>query len=154
VAQRRRPVRIKHERSAGGFVLKHDDKGYHGLVIGRSTPRIWSLPKGHVEPNEAVESTATREVLEETGIEATIIEKLADIKYWFYSSRLKHSKVVHFYLMRFVGGSLAPQVGEVDEVSWLPLEEMHGRMTHLNERRLVALVQGIVQEKSAADLGF
>lgn len=135
-------------------MLKHDDKGYHGLVIGRSTPRIWSLPKGHVEPNEAVESTATREVLEETGIEATIIEKLADIKYWFYSSRLKHSKVVHFYLMRFVSGSLAPQVGEVDEVSWLPLEEMHGRMTHLNERRLVALVQGIVQEKSAAALGF
>ncbi len=123
-------------------------------MIGRSTPRIWSLPKGHVEPNEQVESTATREVLEETGIQATIIEKLADIKYWFYSSRLKHSKVVHFYLMRNVGGALAPQAGEVDEVAWLPLDDMSGKMTHLNERRLVALAQRIVQEKTPADLGF
>ena len=154
VAQRRRPVRIKHERSAGGLVLKHDDKGYRGLVIGRSTPRIWSLPKGHVEPDEPVETTATREVLEETGIKAAIIEKLADIKYWFYSSRLKHSKVVHFYLMRSVGGTLSPQAGEVDEVAWLPLDEMPVRMTHLNERRLVALALRIVQEKTPAELGF
>jgi 8-oxo-dGTP pyrophosphatase MutT (NUDIX family) len=154
VKRRRRPVRVKHERSAGGLVLKRDGKSYMGLVIGRSVPRIWSLPKGHIEPNEAIESAATREVHEETGIQAQIIEKLADIKYWFYSTRLKHSKVVHFYLMRFVGGAPAPQAGEVDEVAWLPLDEMPTRMTHLNERRLVAIAQRIAQEKSAAQLGF
>ena len=151
---RRLPTRVKHERSAGGFVLKRAGASYSGLVIGRNTPRIWSLPKGHVEPGERVEDTAMREVLEETGIAATIIEKLADIKYWFYSSRLKHSKIVHFFLMRHEGGTLAPQAGEVDEVVWVPLSEMGKRMTHLNERRLVGLVEKIVQEKSATELGF
>jgi 8-oxo-dGTP pyrophosphatase MutT (NUDIX family) len=151
---RRRPTRVKHERSAGGFVLKRADDGYSGLVIGRAAPRIWSLPKGHVELGEQVEDTATREVLEETGISGGIIEKLADIKYWFYSSRLKHSKIVHFYLMRYKEGSPVPQVGEVDEVLWVPLAEMAKRMTHLNERRLVGLVEKIVEEKSASDLGF
>ena len=151
---RRRPTKVKHERSAGGFVLKRNGSSYTGLVIGRATPRIWSLPKGHVEPGETVEVTATREVLEETGVEATIIEKLADIKYWFYSSRLKHSKIVHFYLMRYCAGAPVPQVGEVDEVVWVPLDEMSKRMTHLNERRLVGLVEKIVQEKSASELGF
>ncbi|HLN47778.1 MAG TPA: NUDIX hydrolase [Magnetospirillaceae bacterium] len=151
---RRRPTRIKHERSAGGFVLKRNGSSYNGLVIGRATPRIWSLPKGHVEPGERVEDTATREVLEETGVAGEIIDKLADIKYWFYSSRLKHSKIVHFYLMRYKHGSPIPQEGEVDEVVWVPLAEMGKRMTHLNERRLVGLVEKIIQEKSATELGF
>jgi 8-oxo-dGTP pyrophosphatase MutT (NUDIX family) len=154
VKARRRPKRVKHERSAGGLVLKRTDGTYSGLVIGRATPRIWSLPKGHVEPGEEEHDAATREVQEETGIKGDIIEKLADIKYWFYSSRLKHSKIVHFYLMRYKHGSLVPQAGEVDEVAWVPLGEMGKRMTHLNERRLVGLVEKIVQEKSAADLGF
>ena len=135
-------------------MLKRDGKSYSGLVIGRSTPRIWSLPKGHVETGEPAASAATREVFEETGVKGEIIEKLADIKYWFYSSRLKHSKVVHFYLMRYVDGALAPQAGEVDEAVWVPLAEMSKKMTHLNERRLVAIVERIVQEKSAAELGF
>ena len=135
-------------------MLKHDGDSYAGLVIGRSTPRIWSLPKGHVEPGEKFEETAVREVLEETGVEAEIIEQLADISYWFYSSRLKHAKIVHFYLMRYKGGALVPQASEVDEVAWVPLSEMSKRMTHLNERRLVGLVEKIAQEKSAAELGF
>jgi len=135
-------------------VLKRDGKSYAGLVIGRSVPRIWSLPKGHVESGEAAESAATREVFEETGVRGEIIEKLADIKYWFYSSRLKHSKVVHFFLMRYVDGALAPQAGEVDEVAWVSLAEMSKKMTHLNERRLVGIVEKIVQEKSATELGF
>ncbi|MBV8081778.1 MAG: NUDIX hydrolase [Candidatus Eremiobacteraeota bacterium] len=151
---RRRPTRVKHERSAGGFVLKRTGGAYHGLIIGRATPRIWSLPKGHVEPGESEQDAATREVLEETGVEGVILDKLSDIKYWFYSSRLKHSKIVHFYLMRYKKGTPVPQAGEVDEVAWVPLDEMGKRMTHLNERRLVGLVEKIVQEKSATELGF
>ena len=150
----RRPARVKNERSAGGLVLKREDGKYTGLIIGRLTPRIWSLPKGHVEPNEAAEDAATREVFEETGIAASIIEKLADIRYWFYRNKIKHHKVVHFYLMRYKGGEPTPQMGEVDETTWVPLDKLTTVLTHVNERRLVALAQTFVQEKSAAELGF
>jgi 8-oxo-dGTP pyrophosphatase MutT (NUDIX family) len=150
---RRRP-RIKNERSAGGLVLKREDGRYTGLIIGRLTPRIWSLPKGHVEPNEAAEEAATREVSEETGISASIIEKLADIRYWFYRNKIKHHKVVHFYLMRYKSGEPTPQVSEVDEATWVPLEKLTSVLTHVNERRLVQLAQTFVEEKSAAELGF
>jgi len=135
-------------------VLKHVDDSYVGLVIGRLSPRIWSLPKGHVEPNEAAEDAATREVLEETGIAATIIEKLADIRYWFYRNKNKHDKTVHFYLMRFLSGEPTPQAGEVDETKWVPLDKLPVVLTHLNERRLVQLAQTFVHERSAAELGF
>jgi 8-oxo-dGTP pyrophosphatase MutT (NUDIX family) len=150
----KRHRRIKHERSAGGLVLRHADGIYHGLLIGRATPRIWSLPKGHVEPTETIEEAAVREVLEETSIQGTIIEKLSDIRYWFYSSKVKHSKVVHFFLMRYVGGTPSPQISEVDEAVWIPLDELPSVLTHLNERRLVGMAQRIVGEKTARDLGF
>jgi 8-oxo-dGTP pyrophosphatase MutT (NUDIX family) len=146
--------RVRHERSAGGLVLKRERGAYHGLVIGRATPRIWSLPKGHVEPTETIEAAAVREVGEETSIEAAIIEKLADIRYWFYSNRVKHSKVVHFFLMRYLSGSPAPQAGEVDETSWVALSRMSDVLTHLNERRLVASVLEIVEQRTPKELGF
>jgi len=124
------------------------------LLIGRSTPRIWSLPKGHVEPNETIETAATREVLEETGIEASIISKLSDIRYWFYANKTKHSKVVHFYLMRYVGGQPTPQAGEVDEAVWAPLDALPTMLTHINERRLIEIAQDIIDQKTAVELGF
>jgi 8-oxo-dGTP pyrophosphatase MutT (NUDIX family) len=151
-AQPRRARRIKHERSAGGLVLRRAQDGYDGLVIGRANPRIWSLPKGHVEPTETIEEAAVREVQEETGIAGSIIDKLSDIRYWFYSNKAKHSKVVHFFLMRYVGGSPSPQAGEVDEAVWVPLNEMTGVLTHLNERRLVGLAQAIIEAKPPVDL--
>jgi len=149
-----RPRRVKHERSAGGLVLKRRNGSFDGLIIGRSSPRIWSFPKGHVEPTETIETAAVREVQEETAIEAVIIDKLSDIRYWFYSDKIKHSKVVHFFLMRYLRGMPKPQAGEVDEVAWVPLEELLDVLTHLNERRLATMAQGIVTERGPEGLGF
>jgi 8-oxo-dGTP pyrophosphatase MutT (NUDIX family) len=150
----KRGARIKHERSAGGVVLKREQDAYLGLVIGRSTPRIWSLPKGHVEPAERMEDTAVREVREETGVAADIIASLPDIRYWFYANKVKHSKIVHFYLMRYRSGRPTPQVSEVDEAAWVALDELPNLLTHLNERRIIDAVREIVSQKSAAELGF
>lgn len=150
----RKPGRVQHERSAGGLVLKRENGAYSGLLIGRSTPRIWSLPKGHIEPNETIETAATREVLEETGIEASIIGKLSEIRYWFYANKTKHSKVVHFFLMRYVRGSPKPQKGEVDEALWVRLDELPTMLTHVNERKLIEIAQTMVNEKAPAELGF
>jgi 8-oxo-dGTP pyrophosphatase MutT (NUDIX family) len=154
VKNARRAPRIKHERSAGGLVLRRERNDYDGLIIGRATPRIWSLPKGHIEPNETIENAALREVKEETGIEASIIVKLSDIRYWFYANKLKHSKIVHFYLMRYVAGIPTPQIGEVDETLWAKLDDLPEMLTHVNERRLVEIAQNLVKDKVPTELGF
>jgi 8-oxo-dGTP pyrophosphatase MutT (NUDIX family) len=138
-----------YERSAGGLVLRRVGAHYEGLVIGRSMPRIWSLPKGHIEPNETVEDAAVREVEEETGVRAAIVTKLDAIRYWFYANRAKHSKVVHFFLMRYVSGQPTPQAGEVDEARWVPLDDMPALLTHVNERKLAEAAAKIVKEQPA-----
>nr|MDQ2680021.1 NUDIX domain-containing protein [Candidatus Eremiobacteraeota bacterium] len=60
-------MRIKYEVSAGGLVLRRRESSYDALLIGRGEPRIWTLPKGHLESRESHEQAALREVREETG---------------------------------------------------------------------------------------
>ena len=72
----------------------------------------WALPKGTLDPGEEPAATALREVLEETGIEGRLVEKLGDVKYT-YTRRggLRVFKIVSFYLLRASRG----RIGAIDE---------------------------------------
>lgn len=61
------------------------------------------LPKGLVDPGEKALEAALREVREETGITASPITKLADIKYMYvrtWGDGQRVFKIVSFYLLR------------------------------------------------------
>ena len=131
------------EVSAGGLVI--DFSGTQGLLIGRidqkdaaRTRLLWSLPKGHIEIGETPEEAALREVMEETGIESQISRSLGIIDFWFMAGGKRIHKTVHHYLFREVGGILAPQVTEVDEVAWFPLAEIIERLAYPDEKKLIA----------------
>lgn len=131
------------EVSAGGLVI--DFSGTKGLLIGRidqkdtaRTRLLWSLPKGHIEQGETPEEAALREVMEETGIESQISRSLGIIDFWFMAGGKRIHKTVHHYLFREVGGLLAPQVTEVDEVAWFPLPEIIERLAYPDEKKLIA----------------
>jgi 8-oxo-dGTP pyrophosphatase MutT (NUDIX family) len=132
-------MRIKYEVSAGGLVLRRNGKGLEALLIGRGEPRVWSLPKGHVEPRETHEQAALREVREETGCWAEVLSKLSDIQYWFYLNRTKHKKAVHFYLMRYLSGDTENHDHEVDEARWFEVRAAKKALKYVNEKRLVDL---------------
>jgi 8-oxo-dGTP pyrophosphatase MutT (NUDIX family) len=132
-------MRIKYEVSAGGLVLRRHESTYDALLIGRGMPRIWTLPKGHVEPKESHEQAALREVREETGCWAEIITKLNDISYWFYLNRSKHKKAVTFYLMRYLSGDTANHDHEVDEARWFDIVQAKKALKYVNEKRLIDL---------------
>ena len=132
-------MRIKYEVSAGGLVLRRRESTYDALLIGRGTPRVWTLPKGHVEARESHEQAAVREVREETGCWAEIITKLNDISYWFYLNRAKHKKSVTFYLMRYLSGDTANHDHEVDEARWFEIKAAKKALKYVNEKRLVDL---------------
>jgi len=131
------------EVSAGGLVI--DFSGTQGLLIGRIDQKdatrarlLWSLPKGHIEIGESPEEAALREVMEETGIESQISRSLGIIDFWFMAGGKRIHKTVHHYLFREVGGILAPQVTEVDEVAWFPLHEIIERLAYPDEKKLIA----------------
>ena len=131
------------EVSAGGLVI--DFSGTKGLLIGRLDQKdesrerlLWSLPKGHIESGETPEEAAIREVAEETGIQSEILRELGVIDFWFMAGGKRIHKTVHHYLFKEVGGTLAPQVTEVDEVRWFPLNEIVDRLAYPDEKKLIA----------------
>jgi 8-oxo-dGTP pyrophosphatase MutT (NUDIX family) len=131
------------EVSAGGLVI--DSTGSKGLLIGRydlkdstGTRILWSLPKGHIEEGETPEQAAIREVAEETGITSQITKTLGVIDFWFMAGGKRIHKTVHHFLFTEVGGVLAAQESEVDEVSWFPLNEIVDRLAYPDEKKLIA----------------
>ena len=142
-------MRIKHEVSAGGVVLRRNDGSFDALLIGRGNPRVWSLPKGHVEARETHENAALREVREETGCWAEIITKLSEISYWFFLNRTKHKKSVHFYLMRYLSGDTANHDHEVDEAAWFEFKAAKKALKYVNEKRLLDLALEFLSKSKA-----
>ena len=131
------------EVSAGGLVI--DSTKTMGLLIGRRDHKdssgqriLWSLPKGHIEEGETPEQAAIREVAEETGIASEIERSLGVIDFWFMAGGKRIHKTVHHFQFKEVGGLLAAQESEVDEVGWFPLSEIVDRLAYPDEKKLIA----------------
>ena len=142
-APKHRYAKRVDEISAGGLVI--DFSGTKGLLIGRLDQKdvnreklLWSLPKGHIEEGETPEQAAIREVKEETGIDSEISRELGVIDFWFMASGKRIHKTVHHFLFKEVGGKLAPQITEVDDVQWFPLEEIIPLLAYPDEKKLIA----------------
>jgi len=64
------------------------------LLVRAKRTHDWILPKGHIEPGETPEETATREVREEAGVEARPIRYLGSLE--FDSPRGEHVRAGYF----------------------------------------------------------
>ncbi len=98
---------------------------------------VLALPKGHVDPGETPPQAATREVREEAGVEAELIEKLGDVRYWYQRDGRRIAKVVSFYLFDYRSGDPADHDAEVEEAQWIPLHEAIDRLSYRGEREMV-----------------
>jgi 8-oxo-dGTP diphosphatase len=129
--------KTRNEHSSGGAVVTtRNGAAYVALIATRGRTR-WGLPKGAVAQGETSEQAALREVLEETGLQAEIVKLLDTIEYFFRAGDTLIRKRVDFYLMRYLGGELTPQLSEVDDVEWVELSEAIERASFESERKLL-----------------
>jgi 8-oxo-dGTP pyrophosphatase MutT (NUDIX family) len=134
---------VEREFSAGGVLIKAiRGRAMVAAIRPQGKPEgTWALPKGNIDPDETPAETAVREVLEETGVEGRLVEKLGDVKYT-YTRRggVRVFKVVSFYLLRAGRGRLgeieeAMRV-EVADARWLPLDEAPRLLAYGGEREM------------------
>ena len=123
------------EFSAGGLVIRNM-RGRPHLAVVRVRDDILALPKGHPEKGESSQDAALREVREETGLEATPVEKLGDIKYWYARDGDRVMKTVSFFLFRYRSGRVEDHDHEVEEALWIPLEEAPERLAYRSEKEI------------------
>ena len=134
-----KPRSGKPEISAGGVVVRGDEAVV--IVPRKSGPggeRTLALPKGHPDPGETLEQAATREVREETWIDADLVEPLGEVEYTYRrrSGRTRPKKVT-FYLFDYRSGDVADHDDEVEEALWMPLEKARTELTFPGEREMV-----------------
>jgi len=135
----------RDETSAGGLVVERETM--RAVIIGRRNTRgrvLWSLPKGHVEEGETAGEAAVREVLEETGLTSEIVGELGEIDFWFQQEKITIHKTVHHFLMLSKSGVLTAQVGEVDEIAWVALDQIAKRLTHQDEKQLIVKAMALL----------
>jgi 8-oxo-dGTP pyrophosphatase MutT (NUDIX family) len=127
------------ERSAGGVVVKGGDV----LVIvpkrrAANGSTVLGLPKGHIDGDETAEQAAQREVREEGGVEAELLESLGDVRYRYRRGSALIDKEVRFFLFRYKSGSPEDHDHEIIEACWMALAEAAKRLTYPGEREMVA----------------
>jgi len=118
-------------------VVRRRDGAVDVALAARRTRKgdlAWGLPKGLVEKGEAPEETALREVQEETGLVAEIVEPLGDISYWYVWDEKRIRKKVTFFLMEAVGGDVSVHDHEMEDVRWFSLQEAGRRASYPSER--------------------
>jgi 8-oxo-dGTP pyrophosphatase MutT (NUDIX family) len=126
---------VIREFSAGGVVVRRLE-GRPFVAVVRVRDKILALPKGHPDGGESAAAAARREVREETGVEAELVEKLGDISYWYARGGERVMKIVSFFLFDYRSGSLADHDHEVEEALWIPLDEAPGRLAHRGEKEM------------------
>jgi 8-oxo-dGTP pyrophosphatase MutT (NUDIX family) len=130
---------VIREFSAGGLVVRNFRGRPFLATVKVKDGTVLALPKGHIEKGERGPETAVREVREETGLDAELVEKLGDIRYWYVRGGERVFKVVSFFLLRYRTGSLRDyQREEVDGAEWIPLEEAPKRLAYRGEKEMAA----------------
>jgi 8-oxo-dGTP pyrophosphatase MutT (NUDIX family) len=133
------------EFSAGGVVVR-DEEGQPVVAVVRPRGEILALPKGHPVGDESPAEAARREVREETGLDAEMVERLGDVKYWYVRGGERVAKVVTFFLFRYRSGSVEDHDHEVEEALWIPLADAPDRLSYKGEREMAAAALSRLEE--------
>jgi 8-oxo-dGTP pyrophosphatase MutT (NUDIX family) len=125
----------EREFSCGGVVVRGDQ-----CIVIVPTRRaaggvqVLALPKGHPEGDESAADAAVREVREEAGVEATVREKLGNVRYWYQRDSKRIAKTVTFFLLDYVSGEPDDHDHEVEHARWIALEEAARSLSYKGER--------------------
>jgi len=125
----------EREFSCGGVVVRGDQ-----CIVIVPTRRaaggvqVLALPKGHPEGDESAADAAVREVREEAGVEATVREKLGNVRYWYQRDGNRIAKTVTFFLLDYVSGEPGDHDHEVEHARWIELEEAARSLSYKGER--------------------
>lgn len=132
---------IKKEHSAGGVILENNCLL---LIMMRNLKgeKVWTFPKGHIEPGETPEAAAVREVAEETGWNCAITGELFTARYSFMRGDTPVEKDVRWFLMRREGGDGVPKTpDEIVDMKWCALEEADGLLAYASDLEILAALK-------------
>lgn len=110
--------------SAGGVVLNVQSQ----VLVVNQNGDSWSLPKGHIDPDEVPLETAKREIYEESGIsQLDYIRDLGTYQRFRYKQGIENKEVrknITMFLFRTSQTELKPIDPENPEARWVDKDKV------------------------------
>lgn len=130
-------MKTKKEISAGGIVFKII-KSKVWLITQHSQHKGWVFPKGLVgdsDENESMEVAALREVLEEGGVKAKIVDdKPIKVEYSYRFKDTLIQKTVYYYLMEYLSGNPKDHDWEMMDAKFVSEDEVKKTLTYKSDQ--------------------
>jgi len=125
------------EVSAGAVVYYEGGGGVEYLLLHYPSGHF-DFPKGNLEPGEAPEAAALREVKEETGLDVELVEGFREeVEYVYYRGGRRVRKKVIFFLAKARTKEVKLSWEHVG-YAWLPFDKALARLTYDSSRRVLA----------------
>ena len=124
------------------------DGGGRILLVRRARPPsrgAWTLPGGHVEPGEALEAAALRELREETSLRARIVCALGPVAI----DREGRAFEIHEFLATPLGSTDAQAGDDAAEARWVERDDLDALGVHADA---VAVIDRALAEAGARNL--
>lgn len=165
---------LKREFSAGGVVFKK--KGNDNLwLVTKSKPSelfpkgFWRLPKGWLDnkseeipgplasgerkaKEDDLKDAAIREVSEEGGVKAKILQKLGTERYFLTIRSERILKFVTFYLMEWQSDLPEGPGWETETIEWLSYDDAYGRITYRGEKQVLKKARELLKRGTQGSL--
>jgi 8-oxo-dGTP diphosphatase len=133
------PAELPLIKAAGGILLRSTPRGEEVMIVYRNRHQDWTLPKGKLKDGESFPEAALREVDEETGCSCRLGSYLGVISY----AHNGVPKVVMFWKMSVLEQRAVANSEEIGEAVWLAVPAAIQRLTHAQEKSLLARVVGV-----------
>lgn len=123
---------MTHEYAAGAILFTTVNGTIVYILVEESDGHI-GFPKGHLEVGETDEICALREIWEETGIKATLIDGFKEpVAYPKANDIMKH---VTYFIATYFDQTPVHKVDEVNVIYVLPYEAALKKLTYDNAKR-------------------
>lgn len=118
---------VVRETTSGGIIFRHNPKqgGQLEILLIQDAKDRWTIPKGHVEPEEDPKDTAEREIREEAGLqEMKVFNWLGKVNFRYRRGPTLVLMTMHIYLVQALGDTndLNPE-DWLNDIHWFPLNQ-------------------------------
>ena len=142
--ERERKAEEAAVKAAGCVIWRSGPMGPEWLLVHRPRYDDWSFAKGKLDAGEDWLDAAVREVEEETGFTGDVGTRLDDVR---YNDNKGRDKVVKYWTMQVTGGDFVPN-DEVDEITWLDIDEARRVLTYAYDIELLEKARRVVEAGS------
>ena len=146
---RRKPQikEIGREPTSGGVIFRRDKEGGVEILLIQDAKGRWTIPKGHVEPDETAMQAAVREIGEEVGLKK--IEVLGWLGKVNFKYRRLHKLVLmsmQVYLVKAIGDEKIQKEDWMKDARWLKFSEAIDLVEYEDISKLMLLAKRRIRE--------